>query len=153
MSLNFMATFALLLTCGRKKRVIPIVAWESGVSGGKGEKCHLKSPPPPPPPLGRPDTLAMPAYSVVSMHAHKTQVTMLYLLCGFLLFRNTTVIVKLENVNDNTPSFTKVKYVFTANEVGSTLYVLISHIFSVSKDSGFHFLQVILKFKTSLASQ
>ena len=78
---------------------------------------------------------------------------MLYLLCGFLLFRNTTVIVKLENVNDNTPSFTKVKYVFTANEVGSTLYVLISHIFSVSKDSGFHFLRVILKFKTSLASQ
>ena len=152
MSLNFMATFALLLTCGRKKRVMPIVAWVSGVSGGKGERCHLKSPLPPPP-LGRPDTLAMPAYSVVSMHAHKTQVTMLYLLCGFLLFRNTTVIVKLENVNDNTPSFTKVKYVFTANEVGSTLYVLISHIFSVSKDSGFHFLQVILKFKTSLASQ
>ena len=26
MSLNFMATFALLLTCGRKKSVMPIVA-------------------------------------------------------------------------------------------------------------------------------
>ena len=26
MSLNFVATFALLLTCGRKKRVMPIVA-------------------------------------------------------------------------------------------------------------------------------
>ena len=25
-SLNFMETFALLLTCGRKKRVMPIVA-------------------------------------------------------------------------------------------------------------------------------
>lgn len=79
---------------------------------------------------------------------------MLYLLCGFLLFRNTTVIVKLENVNDNTPSFTKVKYMFTANEVGSTLYVVISHISDVSKDSQrFPFLQVIMKFKTSLASQ
>ena len=91
------------------------------------------------------------------MHAHQDSHKIprdnVILLCGFLLFRNTTVIVKLENVNDNTPSFTKVKYVFTANEVGSTLYVLISHIFSVSKDSGFDFLQVILKFKTSLASQ
>ena len=28
----------------------------------------------PPPPLVRPDTLAMPAYSVVSMHAHKIPV-------------------------------------------------------------------------------
>ena len=85
--------------------------------------------------------------------AHKIPRDNVILLCGFLLFRNTTVIVKLENVNDNTPSFTKVKYVFTANEVGSTLYVVISHISCVSKDSGFHFLQVILKFKTMLASQ
>ena len=52
MSLHFMATFALLLTCGRKKRVMPIVDSVLGVSGGKGERCHLKSPlsPPPPPP-------------------------------------------------------------------------------------------------------
>lgn len=65
---------------------------------------------------------------------------MLYLLCGFLLFRNTTVVVKLENFNDNTPSFTKVKYMFTANEVSSTLSEVISHISGVSKDShGFHF--------------
>ena len=65
------------------------------------------------------------------MHTHKIPGDNVILLCGFLLFRNTTVIVKLENVNDNTPSFTKVKYVFTANEVGSTLYVLINNYSSI----------------------
>ena len=36
-------------------------------------------------------------------------------------FRNTTVNVELENVNDNTPSFTRQKFSFTAKEVSITL--------------------------------
>jgi len=32
-------------------------------------------------------------------------------------FRNTTVIVELANVNDNTPSFTQQKFFFNAKEV------------------------------------
>ena len=40
-----------------------------------------------------------------------------------LSFRNTTVIVELENVNDNTPSFTQEKFFFTAREVRRKSYI------------------------------
>ena len=71
-SLNFMETFALLLTCGRKKKGHAYSSLSIRRFWGKRGKMPSKiSSPPPPPPLGRPDTLAMPAYSVVSMHAHK----------------------------------------------------------------------------------
>ena len=40
-----------------------------------------------------------------------------------LSFRNTTVVVELENVNDNTPSFTQQKFFFTETEVSFTYCV------------------------------
>lgn len=40
-------------------------------------------------------------------------------------FRNTTIVVELENVNDNTPSFTQQKFFFTVTEVRFTLYLLL----------------------------
>ena len=38
----------------------------------------------------------------------------------FLFFRNTTVIVELQNINDNSPWFTRPTFFFTAREVGSS---------------------------------
>ena len=43
----------------------------------------------------------------------------------FFFFRNTTIVVELENVNDNTPSFTQQKFFFTVTEVRFTLYLLL----------------------------
>ena len=40
---------------------------------------------------------------------------------SFFFFRNTTIVVELENVNDNTPSFTQQKFFFTVTEVRFTL--------------------------------
>lgn len=43
--------------------------------------------------------------------------TGVYFMWFAISFRNTTVIVELQNVNDNSPSFTQQKYFFIASEV------------------------------------
>ena len=60
MSLNFVATFALLLTCGRKKKGHAYSSLSIRRFGGKRGKMPSKIFSSPPLPLGRPDTQAMP---------------------------------------------------------------------------------------------